>query len=146
VVGDLGNLSKEFKKQDLIVILRRPRNSLDRNYLYLIGKKHKFIYRRQLILMWDLSNLLVRHDKSWINRRVRRVNLRLDWAMMGRDMPHTAVTDTASIIRENYTSHGPHLNSCGKRTLESHCRKYGDNPVISVSSITIFTLAVSSLF
>jgi hypothetical protein len=51
-----------------------------------------------------------------MNERVRRVNLRLDQALMGRDTAHIGVTDTA-LVRDDYTTHGLHLNSLGRRRL-----------------------------
>jgi hypothetical protein len=64
-----------------------------------------------------LVNVFRRHDKPWMNKRVRRVNLWLDQALMGHDMAHIGVTDTASFVRDDYTTHGLHLNSQGKRRL-----------------------------
>jgi hypothetical protein len=43
-------------------------------------------------------NLLKRHDKPWMDGRVRRVNLQLHQAMMECDMADTAISDTASLV------------------------------------------------
>jgi hypothetical protein len=64
-----------------------------------------------------LVNLFRRHDKPWMNERVRRVNFQLDRALMGRDTDHIGVIDTASFVRDDYTTHGLHLNSRGRRRL-----------------------------
>jgi hypothetical protein len=49
-------------------------------------------------------NLFERHDKPWMNGRVR-------------SMPHIGVSDTSSIVREDYTMHGLHLSCEGKKKL-----------------------------
>jgi hypothetical protein len=48
-------------------------------------------------------NLFKRHDKLWINRRIRRMNLKLDPYLLGKDMAHTGVTDTASFVKDGHT-------------------------------------------
>jgi hypothetical protein len=85
-------------------------------------------------------NLFSRHDKPWMNERVRRVNLRLDRALMGRKMAHIGVIDTASLVRDDYTAHGQHLNSQGKRRL-THliAERISGGYVSSVSSIPVIT-------
>jgi hypothetical protein len=62
-------------------------------------------------------NLLRRYEKPQMKWRVRRVNLQPDRALMRCDMSHINVTDTGTIVREEYTTHGLHLNSGGKRGL-----------------------------
>jgi hypothetical protein len=82
-----------------------------------------------------------------MNERVRRVNLQLDWALMGRDMAHIGVIDTASFVRDDYTSHGLHLNSRGKRRL-THLitERLSGCHVSRVSSIPVITHARASSF
>jgi hypothetical protein len=57
------------------------------------------------------------YDKLWMNGGVRSVNLGLNRALMGHDMSHINVTDTDSIVREEYATHGLHLNSRDKMRL-----------------------------
>jgi hypothetical protein len=52
--------------------------------------------------MWDFVNLFKRHDKPWMNGRVRSMNRCLDWALIRHDISHIVVPDI-SIARENYT-------------------------------------------
>jgi hypothetical protein len=52
-----------------------------------------------------------------VNGRVRNINLWLDGDLIRHDMSHTGVTDTSPLVREDYTVHGLHLNSRGKKTL-----------------------------
>jgi hypothetical protein len=62
-------------------------------------------------------NLLRRYDKPWMNGRIRSMYLQLDRALMRYDMPHINVIDTGTTVREEYTTHGLHLNSRGKTRL-----------------------------
>jgi hypothetical protein len=117
VVEVLGKLGKGLTKQDHIVTVKGPGNSLDRNNYYLVEKDVNFFAERTTNTNVGLVNLFSRYDKPWMNERVRRVNLRLDRALMGRDMAHIGVIDTASLVRDDYTTHGLHLNSLGKRRL-----------------------------
>jgi hypothetical protein len=92
-------------------------------------------------------NLLRRYDKPWMNRKVRSVNLRLDRALMRRDMSHNVI-DTGTVVREEYTIHGIPLNSRGKMklthlTVESICG--GHVPSMN-SSIPVITHARTSPF
>jgi hypothetical protein len=62
-------------------------------------------------------NLFKRHNKPWMNGKVRSVNLRLDLALMRCGMSHIGIIDTASVLRNEYAAHGLHFNSSGKRRL-----------------------------
>jgi hypothetical protein len=48
---------------------------------------------------------------------VRNVNFQLDRALMGCDVSHINVIDTGTFVREEYTTHGLHLNSRGNMRL-----------------------------
>jgi hypothetical protein len=58
--------------------------------------------------------LLWRHDKPWINRWVREVNLRLECSLVEVGRTHIDVVDVSSISRRE---HGLHLNPQGKDKL-----------------------------
>jgi hypothetical protein len=45
------------------------------------------------------------------------VNLQLDRTLMRCDMSHVNIIDTGTVVREQYTTHGLHLNSRGKMRL-----------------------------
>jgi hypothetical protein len=45
------------------------------------------------------------------------MNLQLDWMLMGHDMPHIDVIDTAAILRGKHMTHSLHLNSGSKMRL-----------------------------
>jgi hypothetical protein len=124
-----------------------PGNSLDRNQYYSVEKDVNFIAERTTNTNVGFVNLFSRHDKPWMNERVRRVNLLLDRALMGRDMAHISVIDTASLVRDEYTAHGLHLNSQGKRRL-THliADRISGGHVSSVSSIPVITHARASPF
>jgi hypothetical protein len=66
---------------------------------------------------------------------------------MERDIAHDGVTDTASFVRDDYTTHGLHLNSRGKRRL-THviAERIGGGHVSSVSSIPVIIHTTDSPF
>jgi hypothetical protein len=64
-----------------------PRNSLDRNYHYAVESDLNYIARRTLNTNVGFVSLFHRHDKPWMNGKVRSMNLRLDRALM-RHMTH----------------------------------------------------------
>ena len=116
-VEDLENLGKDLTKKDRIVIVGGPGNSLDRNLKYSIEKDLNFIAKRTNNTNVGFVNLLRRHDRPWMNRTVKSVYLRLDGALLGHGMSHVGVTDTTTLKRDKFTTHGLHLNWQGKRRL-----------------------------
>jgi hypothetical protein len=94
-------------------------NSLERNYHYSIENDFNFIAERPSNTGVGSVNVFERYHKLWINGRVMSMTLRLDRALLRHDISHTGVTDTSSIIREDYTTHGLHLNSrCMRRLMQ----------------------------
>jgi hypothetical protein len=87
-------------------------------------------------------NLFERHDKPWMNGRVRSMNLWLGGALRRHDISHIGVTNTSPIMREDYTMHGLHLNSQGKKRLMQLTaeRVVGDH-ASGISSIPVVTHA-----
>jgi hypothetical protein len=77
--------------------------------------------------------------------RVRRVSLRLDWAVMGHDVAHLDIVDVASFVRDDYRTHGVHLNSRDKRGL-THLivERINRGHVSSVNSFPIIVCARAS--
>jgi hypothetical protein len=108
-VESLGKLGKDFSKEDHIVILGGPGNSLDRNYHYLIEEDVNSITERTSNTNVGFVNLFKRHDKPWMNGKVRSVNLWRDQALMGHGMSHIGILDTATISRKEYTAYGLQL-------------------------------------
>lgn len=117
VVGDISALSKGLDKEDHVVVVGGAGNSLDRNLNYSIEADINYIAGRSGHTNVSFVNLFRRHDRPWIDRVVGRVNLQLDLSLLGGDRAHIDVIDTTSIVREEYTRHGLHLNSRGKGTL-----------------------------
>jgi hypothetical protein len=75
------------------------------------------------------------------------MNLRLEWALMGRGTSHIGVIDTNCIVRDEYTTYGLHLNSQGKRKLTLLiARSLGRDHVSGISSIPVITHARASPF
>jgi hypothetical protein len=58
--------------------------------------------------------------------------------MMVHDMAHINITDVASLATDDYTTHGPHLNSRGKRRL-AHltAERISGRHVSNVSSVPV---------
>ena len=137
VVEDLENLGK-----DHIVIVGGPGNSLDRNFKYLIKKDLNIIARRTNHTNVGFVNLLRRRDRLWMNRTVKSVNLRLDRTLLGQRMSHVGVMDTTTLKRDEFTTHGLHLNWRGKRRLMLLIADGLDGGhTSSVSSIPVITHA-----
>jgi hypothetical protein len=111
VIEDLENLSKDLTKKDHIVIVGGPENSLDRNYDDSIEKDLNSIARSTGHTNVRFVGLLKRHDKQWMNRKVRSVNLRLHHALLGQGMSLVGVIDTLTFRREEFMTHGLLLNS-----------------------------------
>jgi hypothetical protein len=141
-VQDLKNLGKDLTKK-----VGEPGNSLDQNYHYSIEKDFNFIAKRTGHTNVGFVNLLRRHDKPWMNKKVRSVNVRLHWALLGHGMSHVSVIDTMTIVREEFTNHGLHLNLRGKRKLMLLTAGGLDvGHVAGVSSIPVITHAIVSPF
>jgi hypothetical protein len=75
VAEDLANLRKDLTKQDCVVIMRGPGNSLHSNFHYSIEEDLNFIAKRTSHTNVGLVNLFRRHDKPWMNRKLRSVNV-----------------------------------------------------------------------
>jgi hypothetical protein len=124
-----------------------PGNSLDRNYHYQIEKNINFIAERTSNNNVGFVNLFERHDKPWMNEKVKSANLRLDQALMGCGTSHIGVTDTTSTVREEHMTHGLHLNSRGKKKLTLLITKrINDDHLSSTSSIPVITHARATPF
>jgi hypothetical protein len=122
-------------------------NSLDRNFKYSIEKDINVIAERTANTSVEFVNLFQRHDKPWMNGRVMSMNLQLDRALMRHDMSHIGVTDVSSMVREDFTMHGLHLNSEGKRRLRHLiAERIIGGHVSSISSIPVITHATAPLF
>ena len=147
VIEDLGNLGKDLTKQDHIVIVGGPGNSLDRKYNYSIEEDLNYIAKRTCHINVGLVNLFRRHDKPWMNKKVSSVNIRLDRALLRPSLSHIGVIDTSTIVRDEYTNHGLHLNWRGKRKLTLLIAgKLRDDYVSGISSIPVITHARASPF
>jgi hypothetical protein len=63
-----------------------PQNSLDRNHHYSIEDNLNYIAEGTSNTNVGFVNLFQRHDKAWMNGRVRSMNVRLDRGLMRRGM------------------------------------------------------------
>ena len=94
-----------------------PGNSPYRNYQCSIEKDINLTAESSNNMNVRFVSLFWRHDKPWINRKVRGVNLRLDLALLECGKSHICVTETTSFQREDLMIHGLHLNSQDKKKL-----------------------------
>jgi hypothetical protein len=75
------------------------------------------------------------------------VNVWLDQALSGHATSHVGVTDTLTIVREEFTTHGLHLNSRGKMKLTLLIADgLNGGHVSGVSSIAVINHARASSF
>lgn len=103
-------LGKDLTKQDHIVIVGWPGNSLDINCNhYSIEMDLTFTSQRTGNTNVGFVNLFSRHSKSWMNREMS-VNVQLDQAVLGHSMYHNCVIDTTTIMGQEYMTHDLHLN------------------------------------
>jgi hypothetical protein len=91
-------------------------------------------------------NLFERHDKQWMNGRVRSMNLWFGQTLMRHGMSHIGVTDTSSIARQDCTKRGLHLNSRGKKRLLDLTAERVSGHLSGISSIPVITHARASPF
>lgn len=117
VTGDIGKLCKGFSKEDQVVIVGGPGNSLERNLNYQIERDLSDIAQKTSHTNVRFVGLLWRHDKPWINRCVREINLRLERSLVEAGSAHIDAIDVSSILRSEHTVHGLHLNPRGKDKL-----------------------------
>jgi hypothetical protein len=137
VVEDLKKLGKNLTNRDHVFIVGGPGKRLDRNSHYSIAKDINFIAERTSNTNVGFVGVFRRHDKTWMDRKVRIMNLRLERALMGPGASHIGVIGTNCIVREQYTIHDLHLNSRGKRKLTLLiARSWGGDNVSGISSIT----------
>ena len=94
-----------------------PGKSLHRNCHCLIEKDINLTAESSNNMNVRFVKLFWRHDKPWINRKVRGVNLRLDQALLECGKSHICVTETTSFQREDLITHALHLNSQGKKKI-----------------------------
>jgi hypothetical protein len=117
VTEDIGNLCKGLTKEDQVVIVGGLGNSLDRNLNYQIENDISDIAQKTSSTNVKFVGLLWRHDKPWIDRWVREVNLRLECSLVAVGRTHIDVVDVSSISRWEHTVHSLHLNPRGKDKL-----------------------------
>ena len=91
---DLGHLGSDLNKRDHVIIVGGPGNSQDRSYYYSIEKDINLIRERSNSMNVGFTNLFWRHDKPWINRKMRSENnLRLHWDLLGCGKTHILVIE-----------------------------------------------------
>jgi len=85
-----------------------PGNSLHRNYQCSFEMDINLTAESSNNMNVRFVNLFWRHDKPWINRKVRGVNLGLHQALLECGKSCICVTETTSFQREDLMTHGLH--------------------------------------
>ena len=76
-----------------------------------------------------------------------KCDLTLGRVLLGCGKSHIGLIDTSSFLREDFTTHGLHLNSQRKRRLSFlTAKRLGDDNVPGISSIPIISNARASPF
>lgn len=117
VTCNIGELCRNFSKEDQVVIVGGAGNSLDRDGEYDIGGDLERIATQTGGTNVHFVQLFQRHDRPRLNTAVRRINTRLEEALMTEGMGHIAVVPVETIQRSDFTRHGLHLNRYGKGRL-----------------------------
>lgn len=117
VTEDLGSLCKDFTKEDTVVIVGGPGNSIDRDPGYNIECDLAKIESATRHTSVEFVSVLRRHDRPHLNSSVGRVNLELEWLLGSGAGSHIGLVPVDSLSRWDYTRHGLHLNRKGKGKL-----------------------------
>lgn len=115
VISGIKELSKGFSKDDHIVIVGGGGNSLDRDPSFDIEQDLRSISSSSSHTNINFVELFHRYDKPSLRDKVKAVNDKL-WNFSANN-GNINVLSVNSIRREEYTRHGLHLNSRGKKTL-----------------------------
>jgi hypothetical protein len=81
VVGELKELSKDLTKDDHVIIVGGPGNSLGRDLNYKIENDINSIAKNSTHTNVGFVGLLERHERPHMNNWVRSVNMRLERAL-----------------------------------------------------------------
>jgi hypothetical protein len=110
VVGVLRALSKDLTKEDHVIIVEGPDNSLERDLNYQTEKDLDNTAKNSRHTNVEFVRLLGQHDQPHMNRWVRSVNMRLEHALWTADKSHIRLIDVPSFNMYNHTRHGliPH--------------------------------------
>jgi len=73
-----------------------PGNSLDRIYHYSVTMDVNYLAERVKNVNVGFVNLFRRHDKLWVNGKVRSAILQIDCVLMGHGTFHIGVIETVS--------------------------------------------------
>jgi hypothetical protein len=114
VVGELKALSKDFTKDDHVIIVAEPGNSLDGDLNHRIEIDIDNIAKNSIHTNIGFVSLPEHHDRPHMSKRVRNANVRLECALWSADKPHIRLIDVSSLNRYDHTRHGLHLNSKDK--------------------------------
>lgn len=115
VVSGIKGLTKGYSKDDQVVIIGGGGNSIDRDPSYSIEADLDSISENSKHTNVNFVELFHRYDKPSLRSMVKAVNDKL-WNFSGKHVNFNIVS-VNSLRREEFTRHGLHLNSRGKKTL-----------------------------
>jgi hypothetical protein len=118
VVGELKKLSKDLTKNDHVIIVGGPGNSLDRDLNDKIENDMDNIAKNSTHTNVGFVGLLDCHDRPHVSKWVRSANMRLEHALWSADRSHIGLIDVSSLNKNDHTRHGLHSNSRGKEKIE----------------------------
>ena len=87
---------------------------------------------------WCLK-LFWRHDKPWINWKLKSVNLKRDRAQLECGKSNICVVQTTSFQRDDFTTHGLRLNFRGKKKITRLIAKGIDDKMCQ--AVAVFLLS-----
>jgi hypothetical protein len=111
VVAELKTLSKDLTKDDHVIIVGGPGNSLDRDLNYKTENDMDNIAKNSIHTNAGFVGLLDHHDRPHMSKWVRSANMRLERALWSADRTHIGLIDVSSLNRKDHIRHGLHLNS-----------------------------------
>jgi hypothetical protein len=116
-VGELKTLSKDLTKDDHVIIVGGPGNSLNRDLNYNSENDMDNIAKNSIHTNVGFVGLLDHHDRPHMSKWVRSANIRPEHVLWSADRSHIGLIDVSSLNRNDHTRPGLHLNSRGKEKL-----------------------------
>ncbi|KDR16343.1 hypothetical protein L798_10058 [Zootermopsis nevadensis] len=99
VAGELETRSKDFTKDDHVIIVGGPGNSLDRDLNYKIENDMDNIARNSLHTNVGFVGLLECHDRPHMSKWMKSANVRLESVLWYADRSHIGLIDVSSLNR-----------------------------------------------
>jgi hypothetical protein len=112
-VGELKALSKDFSKDDAVIIVGGPGNSLGRDPNYNTENDVDNIAKSSTHTSVGFVGLLELHDRPYMSKWVMSADMRLEHALWNADR----LINVLSVDRYDHNRRGMHLSLRGKEKL-----------------------------